>query len=193
MPKLDGIVIDALTNRILKPERLEAMLGQLLTRNVTGQEKTRTEVKALKRDKRELTKRLDNLYDAIETGGVEADRRIGERIEKLQSEIDHTNALVTAKERQLSAPHTAITPKKLAMFSKAMADHLMGDNPAFRKAYVRLFIDEVRVRGDEIRITGPKHTLLQAAMEQPNTDQMPVRTFVQEWRPRRDSNARPPD
>ena len=188
MPKLDSIVLDALTDRILRPERLEAMLGQLLLRNVTAQEKTHAEVKTLQRDKRELTKRLDNLYDAIETGGVDADRRLTARIEMLQSEIDRTKALLTAKERQLTALHMAVIPKKLAIFSKAMKDRLTGDNPAFRKAYIRLFIDEVRVTRDEIRITGPKHALLQAAMETPNAGQIPVRTFVQEWRTRQDSN-----
>ncbi|MGE0613238.1 MAG: recombinase zinc beta ribbon domain-containing protein [Hyphomicrobiales bacterium] len=193
MPKLDGIVLDALTDRILKPERLEAMLGQLLSRNVTAQERAQAELKALKRDKRELAKRLDNLYDAIETGGLDPNARLTDRIEKLQSEIDRIAALITAKERQLSAPHTAITPKKLALFAQGMRDRLAGGNPAFRKAYVRLFIDDVKVGREEIRITGPKHALLQAATEPLRPEQLPVRTFEREWRAGEDSNSRPPD
>ncbi len=67
-------------------------------------------------------------------------------------------------------------------------------DPAFRKAYMRLFVDTVTVGDSEIAISGPKAALAKAATlnELPLTGTM-VPSFVREWRPRRDSNPRPQD
>jgi hypothetical protein len=62
---------------------------------------------------------------------------------------------------------------------------------AFRKAYLRLFVDCVVVSDTEDRIRGPKASLAKMAMlgSLPSAADM-VPSFVREWRPLRDSNPR---
>ena len=61
---------------------------------------------------------------------------------------------------------------------------------AFRKAYLRLFVDRVIVGDDAIRVRGPTVALAKAA----STGDLPpaggvVPSFVRGWRPVRDSNS----
>ena len=57
-----------------------------------------------------------------------------------------------------------------------------------RKAYLKLFVDNVTISKEEIRVSGPKGVLAKAAMN--DLPDMPgeVITFVREWRPVGDSN-----
>ena len=62
-------------------------------------------------------------------------------------------------------------------------------DPAFRKAYLRLFLDQMAVGTTEIRMRGPTAALAKAA----TVDALPptagmVPGFVREWRPIGDSN-----
>jgi site-specific DNA recombinase len=71
---------------------------------------------------------------------------------------------------------------------------LQTGDPAFRKAYLRLFVDQVIVGDTEIRLRGPTAALAKAAANpsRPSAGDL-VPSFVREWRPRRDSNPRPQD
>jgi hypothetical protein len=55
--------------------------------------------------------------------------------------------------------------------------------PAFRKAYVQNFIDDVGVGDQEIRITGPKAALLDQVNSVAEMPVPVVRTFEQGWCP----------
>lgn len=64
-------------------------------------------------------------------------------------------------------------------------------DPAFRKAYLRLFVDTVTVGDSEIALTGPKAALAKAATlnELPPAATM-VPSFVRAWRPVGDGNPK---
>ncbi len=87
-----------------------------------------------------------------------------------------------------------ITPERVERFAGLLRKALASDDPAFRKAYLRLFVDTVAVDDTEIRLHGRTMNLAKAA----SLDELPVAadmvpSFVREWRPRRDSNSRPQD
>ena len=62
-----------------------------------------------------------------------------------------------------------------------------GDN-AFRKSYLRLFIDRIEVDDEEVRIRGSRQALEYAVSNQSAVREGKVPSFVQDWRPQRDSN-----
>ena len=66
-----------------------------------------------------------------------------------------------------------------------------GDVP-FRRAYIRVVVDQVEVDDREIRIHGRKSVLERLVMGGGATPSG-VPSFVRKWRARRDSNSRPPD
>jgi hypothetical protein len=63
---------------------------------------------------------------------------------------------------RVELPETADRPgarsiinESIDRLSGALRQALQSDDPSFRKAYVRLFVDQVVVGNDEIRIRGP--------------------------------------
>ena len=84
---------------------------------------------------------------------------------------------------------TAITGDSIARLAAALRQALHGDDPASRKAYLRLFVDEVVVGDNEICIQGPTAALAKAAINRglPAPGNA-VPSFVREWRPVGDSN-----
>ncbi|WP_206742661.1 hypothetical protein, partial [Acidisphaera rubrifaciens] len=77
----------------------------------------------------------------------------------------------------------------IARTAAALRAALRSDDPAFRKAYVRLFLAEVLVTDDEIRLRGPTAALAKATTHEglPPPGAM-VPSFVRQWRPVGDSN-----
>jgi site-specific DNA recombinase len=70
-----------------------------------------------------------------------------------------------------------------------MRDALCQGDIAFRRAYVRLFVDEIVLSDGEISLSGPKDSLARSAAigTLPPTGDM-VPSFVRKWRPVGDSN-----
>ena len=83
----------------------------------------------------------------------------------------------------------AITRETIARFASALRQVLQTGDPAFRKAYLRLFVDQVVVGDTEIHLRGPTAALAKAAANPslPSAGDL-VPSFVREWRPVRDSN-----
>ena len=77
-------------------------------------------------------------------------------------------------------------------FASVIQKHLSDPDSAFRKNYVRMFIERVEVDDDEIRISGPKSALVGGLVEStiPDTRQG-VPSFDKEWWARQDSNLQP--
>lgn len=83
----------------------------------------------------------------------------------------------------------AINDETIARLASALRDALQNGDPTFRKAYLRLFVDQVIVGDAEIRLRGPTAALAKAAAAPglpPGGDLVP--SFVRDWRPVRDSN-----
>ena len=82
-----------------------------------------------------------------------------------------------------------ISSATLDRFAEAMRDALCQGDIAFRRAYVRLFVDEIVLSDGEISLSGPKDSLARSASigTLPPAGVM-VPSFVRKWRPVGDSN-----
>lgn len=191
MPKLDSAVISELEHRIFQPERLTEMLQGLTQRNAGLTATIEADLKLLRSDKRQFDKRLDNLYDAIETGTMKADQRFVDRIDGLKSALEAQKRKIRTKEQALQSTGFSITPKSVDVFASAMRERLHGKNPQFRKAYVHHFIQEIVVEKDRATLKGSKLAIMAAASLKDQSKMVP--SFEQEWCTGKDSNPRPPD
>ena len=192
MGKLDEIVTDALCGQVLQPHRLKHMLGSLLARSSGRRAAAQAKLKELKRERRELDQKLEKLTDALEKG-VPLDTVKG-RITQRQNEREQVNRVISFVNREIDSPLSAVTPAKLEAFSKGLQARLREDGePGFRKAYLRLLLDNVAVAKDRVRISGRKDVLVyQLTADKPLPPSM-VPTFMEEWCARNDSNVRPSD
>ena len=85
---------------------------------------------------------------------------------------------------------SVITPDKIDRLATALHQAVRTGDTAFRKAYLRLFVDQVVVGDTDIRLRGPTLALAKAA----TTGDLPpasslAPSFVREWYPVRDSNS----
>ena len=192
MGMLDGLVLDQLCEKVLEPDRHRTVVGALMSRTASSQERLLADLKMLRQNKRKADDRIEALYEAVEERRLELTPSLNKRQSKNEQEREQLIRLVAMKERQLNQPIKLISDHKLDEFSQAMRTRLVSGNPAFRKAYLQLFIDRVDVGESEIRISGSNEALMASATSHSSTASM-VPSFVQEWRARRDSNSRPPD
>jgi len=182
MRTLDEIVTAAVCDKVLDPKRLETMLGALLARNARNQDRQRAELRDLFAKQREIKAQLDNLLEIMEQGGLAAARSIQERFAKRQEEMDQIGRLIALKRRALETPISQVTTEKTEAFATTFRAHLRdNDNPAFRRAYLRLMLDKVVVGKDAIRISGPKAVLAhQITADKPVPPSL-VPSFVKDW------------
>jgi hypothetical protein len=104
--------------------------------------------------------------------------------------VDALNRAIAGKRRELDQDMPEIAPAAVEAFAAALQTRLRDPaSPAFRRAYLRQMLGEVRVAPDKVRISGQKAALAgQLAANDPLAPSL-VRTSVQEWRARRDSSS----
>jgi hypothetical protein len=85
-----------------------------------------------------------------------------------------------------------ITPDKLKALSLAMQKRLAEGPPELRQAYMRLILDSVTIDRHDVRLEGPPVVLKKLSQTGASKSLPEVLSFAQEWRPREDSNLRPP-
>lgn len=188
MDELDTIVMDSLSRRLLAPERVTELLSGLIERAANGQDHRKDQLEELAREQRDIEGRINRLYEAIETGAITDGEMLKGRLEALNQRRDEVLRLIGMTRRQMEAPANVITPRTIQAFTTTMQDKLAHGPIAFRKAYLRLFVDRVEVDDGEVRISGSKAALAKGLENLETLSAGTVPTFVQDWRPLRDSN-----
>lgn len=91
-------------------------------------------------------------------------------------------------DRQIGAKATPITPEKVARFAEVMRRKLHdSDDAQVRRSYVRAFVGEVVMTREQVTIRGPNRALGLAVAGEMPSDEV-IRTFMCDWRARRDYN-----
>ncbi|GAA3908878.1 recombinase family protein [Sphingomonas limnosediminicola] len=192
MEKLDGIVLDALEQRVLAPERLPELLAAFLEKSDVSDQRKREELSLLRGARTNSEGALNRLYELVEQGlASPADRDFAERLTHHRQRIVAISADIASLERQLGSSRRRITPDVVGRFGKLLSEGLRADNPALRQAYVRLLIDDVTVDETEIQIRGSRKALERAVIATAASAGTKVPIFAREWRTRQDSNLWP--
>ncbi len=190
MNKLDGIVVDALVDLVLEPERLTALLQTWLDRGEAAITERRAELKQLRARKTLLDGESANVIKLVRSGIMNADDpQIATELGNIAAQKRSVDVDIDHLERQLASSALAVEPNVVERFGRLIADKLRdSDNAATRRAYVRLLIDKVEVGREQIRITGSRRSLAKLAS---GTPPQLVPKAEREWRARRESNPRP--
>jgi len=95
--------------------------------------------------------------------------------------------------RRAVANDRPVLPQEIVKTTAYLSNLLRHGEFQLRKVYLRMFIDTVEVTDGEIIITGSKRVAARAVEETAKKPSNTVPVYMQDWRPRRDLNARPPD
>jgi site-specific DNA recombinase len=163
MEKLDDLVASHLEERLLQPERLEAILATVLDRRQERSERQREHIAELNRRAAESEARLKRLYDAIEAGVADLDDpALKDRIDRLKAIRDQ--AMVDAERARAMVQHSgsqAVTAQMLSKFARAARQRIRLEGGGYRRDHLRALAQRVEVDTGEIRIIGSKSRLLQ--------------------------------
>ena len=189
MEKLDDIVLGALEERVLAPERLPELLSAFLEKSDESDQRRREELALLRAARTNSEGALNRLYELVEQGlASPSDRDFAERLTHHRQRIAALGADIVSLERQLASSQRRITPDILSRFGKLLSGGLRGDSPALRQAYVRLLIDEVTLEEDRVHIRGSRRALERAVTASAANNKPTVPSFARKWRTQEDSN-----
>jgi hypothetical protein len=195
MAALDGMVLEHLADKLFTPERLRVILKAYIEQSAEADTHRREQLQQARRGLTEAQAKITRLLELVEQGVVEAnDPDLKGRFEMAKQARKDADERVRLLQAAGSRQSGTITEQTIARFASALRQALQDGDPTFRKAYLRLFVDQVVVGDTEIRLRGPTAALAKAASRDslPSAGEL-VPSFVQDWRPRRDSNSRPQD
>jgi site-specific DNA recombinase len=187
MAKLDRLVIENVKERLFTPERLTKILESLVERQRAKNRAVDDRRAALAAELAASNEKLNRLYRAIESGIVDLDHLLTERVDVLKVECDLAQASLDRIVVQTNM-RAMITPDRLAAFSQLIREKLDTGDTQARKAFLQSIISQIEVDDNKVRIVGEKASLA-AVIAGRQTGQDQVRGFVRKWRARRDSNA----
>ena len=184
---LETIVIDAMAERLLRPDRLQAVPANLLDDSSSAVRERQAHLKALRTERTRVESAIQNWYDFIDRGvfsSSDADfttRLANQR--KRRADLEQEIMLV---ERQLSTADRRVTPEAVERLGEVILARLRSDDSCVRQGYARRFIEKVVVAPTTITITG-SIKLLELAADGASAQRAPiVPSLDREWCPIRD-------
>ncbi len=191
MADLDAHVVDNVTERVLRPERLAKLLESYLAASVGADAERQARMARLKAEVTEASGAKARLLKLVAKGVLgEDDPELAQQLREIEDRrLRATDALATLAAQARTGHARAITPAKIERIAAAIREGVTTGAPEFRRAWLRLFVGSVSVSPEEIRISGPTEALAQltamGSLEGLPADGSP---FHCNWRPVGDSN-----
>jgi site-specific DNA recombinase len=192
MAALDGMILEHLADRLFTPERLLVILEAFINQSAEAGAQRREQLQQARRALTEAQGKISRLLELVEKGIIEAsDPDLKDRFDRGKLARKAAEDRVRLLDAGATKGTAAITESTIARFASALRQVLQTGDPAVRKAYLSLFVDQVIVGDTEMRLRGPTAALAKAAATEtlPSTGDL-VPSFVREWRPLGDSNPR---
>jgi site-specific DNA recombinase len=182
MKRLDDLVVDQFSEKVLSPARLEKLISKLVERRQSTNDTSDDEKKTLNKELRGTQTKIDRLYDSLAEGMVENSADFQAAISRQKQRKDELIRQILMLGRTRDIPKDILSMKNVGAFTETIRDKLQDPDSDFCKKYLRLFIDRIEVDEQEIRISGPRSALVGGLLEttKPDTAEE-VPGFVQEW------------
>ena len=155
--KFERIVIDKIKEHILTEENLRELVRLVNEEMDTAFSEHRDQLDSVLKEIAEVNRRLDRLYDAIETGKVTLDD-LSQRIKQLKEQKVKLESQKWELEWQMKARKVELADlETVTQYVNELRDLLTESSIAERKSFIKSFVKEVVVTGDkaELKYTIP--------------------------------------
>ncbi len=184
--KLDNLTLDALTNRLLTPERAQAIVAAVAKRREGNRGDATHALNQLRGQLSQVNKRIRNLLDAIADGTIKDSDLFKEKMQEGETERADLLRLIEGQEAQAKSALEPITIAQAKVAAERLRTLLRDAPPEMQKRYIRAFVSEIVVGKSEIVISGPKDALAEAVsgdnLAHVAAASGPVRSSIREWR-----------
>ena len=188
MEKLDGLILEAVANRVFTPERVEVMMKELQHNLKHSGADHDEKLKILTKELDAIKQQQERLYEAVEKGLLPLDGSLQERVHKHQARRQDVLTELAGLRRQKELPLAQLGKKHVYAFCSALKEKLRDKASNFGKEYLKLLVDEIRVNKKEVRLAGSYVSLAGALRMSTKPGQLPrVPSFVPVWLPERDA------
>jgi DNA invertase Pin-like site-specific DNA recombinase len=157
--KLDHLILTALGEQILVPERIEAILGELDKALRAGSGQDRNLLAELRRRLADLQERYQRLLDAVEGGFLPLDDATRRRSQELQDQRRDVLAEIGRAEARLGPGLNLRSPKHIRAFVQAARNRLQDSDSGFARAYLRAVVSRIQVNLDTVELSGRRTAL----------------------------------
>lgn len=186
---LETVVIDAMAERLLRPERLQTLLANLLDDSSSAVRERQAHLKALRTERTRVEGAIQNMFDFIEQGIVSPrDADFTARLANQRTRRADLEQEILLVERQLSTSDRRVTLEAVDRLGEVILAKLRSEDSSVRQGYARRFIEKVVVAPGTITITGPIKSLELAANDEPEQRAPMVPSLDREWCRLQDSN-----
>ena len=148
----ENVVINKIKDHVLTVENLTKLV-QMLNEEMDGLAVDyRQRLDGITAETNDVERRLERLYDALETGKVQiAD--LAPRIQQLRQRREELQSVKFELEQELSDRRVELADKDIVTTYVEELRNVLSESPlAERKSFVRSFIKEVKVTGDEVLV-----------------------------------------
>ena len=151
--KFEGAIIEQLKKRVLTKENLKELVSLTNQALDSEMESHHNELDAISRAIDDTNRRLERLYDAVETGKLDLDD-LALRIKELRQRQEQLQNRRIEIENQISDRRVELIDlETMTEYITDMQAVLQEGTLVERKAFIRSFVKDVRVSGDEAVLT----------------------------------------
>ena len=151
--KMESLVVDKIKAHVLTTENL-TKLAEFVSEELNhSSESYQEELDTIEKELIETGGRLQRVYDAIETGKISLDdlapriRELRERQLKLQTRKEELLSLISGQKSEVASM------EEIAECTQDLRKLLEESSLVERKAFIKSFVTEVRVTGNEVLLT----------------------------------------
>ncbi|WP_419809030.1 recombinase family protein [Sphingomonas sp.] len=179
---LDAIVLDGLLHRVLAPDRLRALLADVLDRSDDARQRREQDLHRVRRERIAAETRLRRLLEIVEDGMMSVrDPIFATKLAEANASIATLAETERSLAGQLGNAAHQITDEAIQRFGNALRASILAENSEMRRAYVRLLVSNVTVNDNEIIIAGSKAALENAARKGDPAACATVPSFDRKW------------
>ena len=190
--KMDRLVLGAFADKVLTPERLQAMLREMKGHLKGAHLRQSESLVLLQKELTELETATNRLYEAVEKGLLPMDHTLTDRAQKHKARREAVMIEISQARRQKEMPVAMLTARQVETFGAALRTRVMDPDGGFSKRYLREFVSEIRFDGERVLMRGKKATLMAAAAQKEiGTARVPI--SVPNWLLDLGSNQGPTD
>lgn len=184
--ELDKLVIGALADKLLTPERLPALVREALRHRHKTASQTRGRKAALQKQLNEADAQISRLVTAVAEGTLPDTVQVRAKADDLGRQRDECARLLASLEIEGPELRQALSKQQAISIAGELRRRLLNAPRPLQKRYVRGLVSEIVVTAEVATISGPPLALAMAAASPESLGD--VRSSIREWRTRQDSN-----
>ncbi|HTP65178.1 MAG TPA: recombinase family protein, partial [Geobacteraceae bacterium] len=181
MDKLDGLVLEAVANRVFTPERVAVMMKELQHNLKDSRKDYDEQLKKLTKELDAVKLQQDRLYEAVEKGLLHIDGTLQERVHRHQARRQEILTELAGLRRQKELPLAKLSMKHIQSFCTALREKLRDKGSNFGKEYLKLLVGKIVVNKKEVHLTGSYSSLAGALSMSAKPGLPMVPSFVPVW------------